>query len=44
LRARDQLNEITEKDLRFKLDEIKAFYRDVVSLRLTPDQNAEPEA
>lgn len=41
LRAKDQLNEITERDLRFTLAETSAFFEDVVGFRLTPDQIAE---
>jgi LuxR family maltose regulon positive regulatory protein len=44
LRARDQLNEITEGDLRFTLEEAGAFFEDVMGLRLTHEQIAELEA
>jgi LuxR family maltose regulon positive regulatory protein len=44
LRARDQLNEITEGDLRFTLEEAGTFFDDVMGLRLTHDQIAELEA
>jgi len=41
LRAKDQLNEITERDLRFTLDEARIFFEDVMGLHLTSDQIAE---
>jgi LuxR family maltose regulon positive regulatory protein len=43
LRAKDQLNEITESDLRFTLEEASAFFKDVMGLYLTLDQIAELE-
>lgn len=38
LRAKDQLNEITESDLRFTLEEVRAFFEEVMGLGLTLDQ------
>jgi LuxR family maltose regulon positive regulatory protein len=43
LRAKDQLNEITERDLRFTLEEARRFFEDVMGLHLTHDQIAELE-
>lgn len=43
LRAKDQLNEITERDLRFTLAEAKIFFEAVMGLRLTNDQIAKLE-
>ena len=40
----DQLNEITERDLRFTLPEAETFFDAVMGLRLTNDQVAELEA
>jgi len=40
LRAKDQLNEITERDLRFTLQEAETFFEAVMGLRLTGDQIA----
>jgi LuxR family maltose regulon positive regulatory protein len=44
LRARDQLNEITERDLRFTLGEAQEFFQDVMGLHLTDEQVIELEA
>ncbi len=44
LRAKDQLNEITEKDLRFTLQEAEIFFEAVMGLTLTGEQIAELEA
>lgn len=44
LRAKDQLNEITERDLRFTLQEAEIFFGAVMGLRLTDDQVAVLEA
>ncbi len=44
LRAKDQLNEIKEKDLRFTLQEAEAFFDRVMGLKLTDEQVAELEA
>lgn len=43
LRAKDQLNEITVRDLRFTLEEARSFLKDVMGLQLTRDQIAELE-
>lgn len=44
LRAKDQLNEITEKELRFNIEEAGAFFEQVIGLRLTRGQVADLEA
>lgn len=44
LRAKDQLNEITERDLRFTFEESSAFFEDMMGLRLTREQITEMEA
>jgi LuxR family maltose regulon positive regulatory protein len=44
LRAKDQLNEITANDLRFTLEEARAFFEQVKGLRLTSEQIFELEA
>jgi LuxR family maltose regulon positive regulatory protein len=44
LRAKDQLNEIREKDLRFTLEESGTFFEEVMGLRLTGEQVAVLEA
>ena len=44
LRAKDQLNEITERDLRFTLPEAETFLEAVMDLALSRDQIAELEA
>lgn len=44
LRAKDQLNEITEKHLRFTLQETHAFIDAVMGLKLTDDQVSELES
>jgi ATP/maltotriose-dependent transcriptional regulator MalT len=44
LRAKDQLNEISELDLRFTLKEAETFFTAVMGLKLTDDQVAELEA
>ena len=44
LRAKDQLNEITEKGLRFTPQEVETFFDVVMGLRLTDDEVAELEA
>jgi LuxR family transcriptional regulator, maltose regulon positive regulatory protein len=43
LRAKDQLNEITEQDLRFTLKEAEIFFGAVMGLNLTVDQVAKLE-
>jgi ATP/maltotriose-dependent transcriptional regulator MalT len=44
LRAKDQLNEVTERDLRFTLQEAGTFFEAVMGLSLTSEQVAELEA
>jgi LuxR family maltose regulon positive regulatory protein len=44
LRAKDQLNELTTGDLRFTLEETKAFFAHVMGLHLPDDQIANFEA
>jgi LuxR family maltose regulon positive regulatory protein len=44
LRAKDQLNEITERNLRFTLQEAEIFFEAVMGLKLTGEQIAELEA
>ncbi|MEJ2598278.1 MAG: hypothetical protein P8Z00_08070, partial [Anaerolineales bacterium] len=44
LRAKDQLNEIKEKDLRFTLQEAEDFFNTVMGLSLTGEQVTELEA
>ncbi|HEX6305578.1 MAG TPA: LuxR C-terminal-related transcriptional regulator [Anaerolineales bacterium] len=44
LRAKDQMNEIRERDLRFTLKEAGAFFEEVMGLRLTGEQVAALEA
>jgi len=43
LRAKDQLNEITERDLRFTIEETSAFFESVMGLYLGQEQIAELE-
>jgi LuxR family maltose regulon positive regulatory protein len=44
LRARGELGELHETDLRFSLDEAERFYAEVMSLQLTPERVRELEA